>query len=168
MSENHNAIYRVLHETFLRNNVSFASGIPCGGQKIIIQNILADSRITHVACTRESEAIGLSAGAFLAGRQPLVYMQNSGLFGCSNDIASLLVPFRLSIFMTVTWRGAPGEDAPQHQVTGKATIALLEAIGIPYRVLTMDSIHNVIDDLFVQMKRYGLPGALLIKKGWDK
>lgn len=168
MSEDRNMVYHVLHEAFLRNGVSFASGIPCGGQKVIIQNILTDSRITHVSCTRESEAIGLSAGAFLAGRQPLIYMQNSGLFGCSNDIASLLIPFRLPIFMTVTWRGVPGEDAPQHQVTGRATIALLEAIGIPYRVLTMDSAHSVIDDLFVQMKRDGLPGALLIKKGWDR
>ncbi|MBU1907721.1 hypothetical protein KKF59_01155 [Patescibacteria group bacterium] len=166
--ECNNTIYRILHEAFLRNQVTFATGIPCGGQKVIIQNILADGRITHVACTKESEAIGLSAGAFLAGRQPLVYMQNSGLFGCSNDIASLLIPFRLSILMIVTWRGIPGEDAPQHLVTGSATIALLEALGVPYRILTIESAEHVVDDLMVQMRRDWLPGALLIRKGWER
>lgn len=160
--------YQVLHEAFLRNQVTFSSGIPCGGQKSIIQNVLADSRITHVACTRESEAIGLAAGAFLAGRQPLVYMQNSGFFGCSNDIASLLIPFRLHILMTVTWRGIPGEDAPQHRITGSATIALLEALGVPYITLSMEYADQAVDDLFVRMRRDGLPGVLLIRKGWDR
>lgn len=163
-----NAVYRTLHDAFRRHQVRFASGIPCGGQKAIIQHILADGQITHVPCTKESEAIGLATGAFLAGWQPMVYMQNSGLFACSNDIASLLIPFRLPVLMTVTWRGIQGEDAPQHLVTGRATTTLLEAIGVPYRILTMAAVDTIVDDLFAQMKQDGLPGVLLIRKGWDR
>jgi len=74
-----------MHRLFLEAGVDFASGVPCGVLRHIIRNLVDDAGILHVAANRESEAIGLAAGAYLAGKTPVVYMQNSGLFSASND-----------------------------------------------------------------------------------
>lgn len=145
---------------------NFATGIPCGAQKLIISGIKSMPEIRHVPCTRESEAIGIACGAYLGGAQPLVYMQNSGFFAASNDIASLLLPYQIPILITVTWRGIPGEDAPQHLFTGSATTRLLDALGIEHRVLSPENAGTAVTDLREAMIRAAIPTVLLIKKRW--
>ena len=81
-----------MHRIFLELGVNFASGVPCGVLRHIIKNFNDEKTILHVPANRESEAVGLAAGAYLGGKTPVVYMQNSGLFAASNDIASLLIP----------------------------------------------------------------------------
>lgn len=157
-----------LHRVLREYGIDFATGVPCGAQKHIIQNLMMDSNIFHVPATKEAEAIGIAAGAYLAGRNPLVYMQNSGLFDSSNDIASLLLLYRIPVFLLVTWRGCPGESAPQHFVTGKATKNLLESIGVPYGNLEKDNIDKVVSSLFENMQKERIPVALLIQRGWYK
>lgn len=48
-------------------------------------------------------------------------MQNSGLMNSLNDLSSLLITYKIPILFIVSWRGAPGEDAPQHLINGIAT-----------------------------------------------
>lgn len=157
-----------LHRVFLERGVNFASGVPCGVLRHIISNISCSERILHVPANRESEAVGLAAGAYLAGKTPVVYMQNSGLFAASNDIASLLVPYQIPIFFTVTYRGCEGEDAVQHLVTGGATEQLLTSFRLSFLVFNQQNIGNLARSLFQEMNRTKLPVFLLLKRGWNK
>lgn len=160
-----------LHKILKINGINFASGVPCGVQKYIISNLSHDSEILHIPATREAEAIGISAGAYLAGKNPIVYMQNSGFFDCSNDIASLLIPYKIPIFLSITWRGCPGEVTPQHLITGKTTKSLLNSLGISYQILdrdNRDNIEKILLNLFKVKDNNHLPVALLIKRGWNK
>ncbi len=50
-----------------------------------------------VPCTSESEAMAMAAGAYFAGKTPTVYMQNSGLGGCVDIIASLYKPYGIPL-----------------------------------------------------------------------
>ena len=114
---------RILNENKLANllkkkGFNFVTGIPCGVQKHIIRNFSQDKKIKHVQAVRESEAIGIAAGAVLSGKKSIVYMQNSGFFDSINDITSLLMTYKLPVLFLITWRGAPGEDAPQHLING--------------------------------------------------
>ncbi|MEK7062658.1 MAG: hypothetical protein AAB946_01335, partial [Patescibacteria group bacterium] len=129
-----------LHRLFLEMGVNFVSGVPCGVLRHIIKNFNDDGTILHIPANRESEAVGLSAGAYLAGKTPVIYMQNSGLFAASNDIASLLVPYAIPIFFTVSYRGCTGEDAVQHLTTGRATEPLLKSFGLSFVVFEG---HNI-------------------------
>src|SRR3989344_6960809 len=123
-----------LHRVFRELGVNFASGVPCGVLRHIIKNFENDAAMLHVIANRESEAIGLAAGAYFGGKIPVVYMQNSGLFSTSNDIASLLIPYRIPIFFVVSYRGCEGEDAVQHLTTGRATECLLKSFSLPFEV----------------------------------
>ncbi len=157
-----------LHESFRRYGIDFASGVPCGVLRHVILNLENDECVAHVPANRESEAIGLAAGAYLGGKHPTVYMQNSGLFSASNDIASLLIPYRLPIFLVVSYRGCKGEDAVQHLVTGCGTRRLLDILGIKNRVYTSGDVAKVVDGLMAEMKKSSLPVCLLLKRGWDR
>ena len=155
-----------LHALFLEFGANFATGVPCGVLRHTVQKLTNDPQILHVSCTRESEAIGIAAGAFLAGRSPLVYMQNSGLFAVSNDIASLLIPCRIPLLFLISWRGCPGEDAIQHQVTGKATHALLDMLGLRWWNIQKNNLHNIVREAVIDMRNTRLPSVLLFPRGW--
>lgn len=157
-----------LHNVMKRYKIDFATGVPCGEQKHIIYNLSHDPDVLHIPATREAEAIGIAAGAYLAGKKPVVYMQNSGLFDSSNDIASLLIPYKIPLLLSVSWRGCPGEDAPQHLVTGKATKSLLDSLEILYEILEKDNIDRIMSNLFKSMEKKQTPVAILIGKGWYK
>lgn len=157
-----------MHRTFLGLGVNFASGVPCGVLKHIIRNFNDERAIIHVPANRESEAVGLAAGAYFAGKTPVVYMQNSGLFAASNDIASLLIPYEIPVFFIVSYRGCEGEDAIQHLTTGRATETLLLSFNLPFVVLEKHDINILLRLMFEEMVRIKLPTFLLLKRGWQK
>lgn len=157
-----------LHQLFKERGVNFATGVPCGVLHNIIDNLVNDQDILHISANRESEAIGIAAGAYFSGKIPIIYMQNSGLFASSNDIASLLIPYRIPILFVVTYRGCEGEDAVQHFTTGKATEKLLESFGLFYWVYEQQALKVLVDQIFSKMKETSLPVVLLLKRGWNR
>lgn len=158
-----------MHQLFLEFGVNFASGVPCGVLRHIIKNFEDDAKILHILANRESEAVGLVAGAYFAGKTPIIYMQNSGLFVASNDIASLLIPYEIPIFFVVSYRGCEGEDAVQHFVTGRATEALIKSLGLSFVIFEQQhDLDNLIRSMFGEMQKNKLPAILLLKRGWQR
>ncbi|OIO47786.1 MAG: hypothetical protein AUJ28_00550 [Parcubacteria group bacterium CG1_02_37_51] len=157
-----------MHRLFLELGVDFATGVPCGVLRYIIQNFDDDVKILHILANRESEAVGIAAGAYFAGKTPVVYMQNSGLFAASNDVASLLVPYEIPIFFVVSYRGCEGEDAIQHLTTGRATEALLQSLGLSFVVFDGHDLTTLIGSMFKEMYKSKLPTILLLKRGWQR
>lgn len=156
-----------LHKDLKVHGINFASGVPCGVLRHVIHNLQNDEKILHVLANRESEAVGLAAGAYLAGMKPVLYMQNSGLFASSNDIASLILLCNMPILMLVSLRGAVGETAPQHFVTGRNTIPLLDCFGIPHCFLREGNVHDAVELAFKTMDEQQKPFAILFERGWQ-
>ena len=144
---------------------NFVSGVPCGVQKYIIAFFSNNSKIKHVAAVRESEAIGIAAGAYLAGKNPVAYMQNSGLMDSINDITSLLISYKIPLLLLVSWRGAPGEDASQHLINGKSTKKILNSIGVPVFLLNSENMESVINSAKQYLNKKQTPAVILIRRG---
>ena len=92
--------------------------------------------VPHVGVTREEEGVGVCAGAALAGRTPVLLMQNSGLGNSLNALASLTTLYRLPLLMLLEHRGLPGERISAQIPMGEQTPKLLEAAGIPAYAIT--------------------------------
>jgi phosphonopyruvate decarboxylase len=123
-----------------REGFDFFTGVPCS----LVEDVIAvlETEPTagpYVAAVREDAAVGLAAGAWFAGRRPCVLMQNSGLGTSLNALASLSLMYGLPALVVVTWRGYEGKDAPEHILTGRITLQLLDLLGMPYRVLSAES-----------------------------
>jgi phosphonopyruvate decarboxylase len=116
-----------LARALLAHGFDFFTGVPCS---LVASLITALEPHGYVAETREDAALGLAAGAALAGRRPLVLMQNSGLGVSLNAIGSLQDIYALPCLLVVTWRGYEGKDAPEHLVMGEAMPQILDAMRI--------------------------------------
>jgi phosphonopyruvate decarboxylase len=143
----------------------FFSGVPCSLIESLIATLETHPRLPYVPAVREDVAVGIAAGAWLAGRRPMVLMQNSGLGTSMNALVSLSLLYRLPALLLVTWRGHAGRDAPEHLLMGEISPALLEMMRIPHRVL---SARTVADDVAwgrAESERLSQPVALLLPPG---
>jgi sulfopyruvate decarboxylase TPP-binding subunit len=61
---------------------------------------------------------------------PLVLVQCSGLGNSLNAIGSLVIPYGLGFPVVVSMRGTLGERNPAQMPLGRATVAMLEALGV--------------------------------------
>ncbi|MGW5052686.1 thiamine pyrophosphate-binding protein [Actinokineospora sp. NPDC004072] len=103
-------------------------GTPCGILAPLYR--VAEERAALLTVPREDNAVGMAAGAALAGRRPVVLMQNSGLGHSVNALASLVIPYRLPILLVISLRGVAGDPTEENQVMGRATAPLLAALGV--------------------------------------
>jgi phosphonopyruvate decarboxylase len=143
----------------------FFTGVPCSLIEGVIGALEAHPRLPYIPAVREDVAVGLAAGAWLAGRTPMVLMQNSGLGTSLNALVSLSLLYRLPALLLVTWRGYEGKDAPEHLLMGEISPSLLTVIGIPHRVLTAESATDAIAWGRAESERLSRPVALLLPPG---
>ncbi len=143
----------------------FYAGVPCSLLKDLILEL--DASAAYYPETREDAAVGLAAGAFMAGRRPCVLMQNSGLGVCLNALTSLALMYEVPLLLVVSYRGRPpaSKDAPEHLLMGQATEPLLQAIGVPRRVLGSDALAEALDWADDWLKEKSTPACLLVPPG---
>ena len=159
-------------ETFLNaaktRGLSFFSGVPCSFLTPLINRVISDGDTAYIGATSEGEAIGIAAGAWLAGRGNAMVCQNSGLGNAVNPLTSLNYPFRIPTLLVVTWRAGPGvADEPQHELMGRITPDLLDVMGIPHRPFPSSDtdVDSALDQAMTHMQATELPFALIMEKG---
>ena len=147
--------------------IDFITGVPCSMLTGFMNLLVEQDRIQHLGATHEGEALALASGAWLAGKRPAVYLQNSGLGNLVNPLTSLTGPFRIPLLLLVTWRGQPGQaDEPQHQQMGDITTRQLELVGIPYSILpdNRDALVSTLGGLVAGSTQKRQPAALIVRK----
>ncbi|HEU4439895.1 MAG TPA: thiamine pyrophosphate-dependent enzyme [Methylomirabilota bacterium] len=141
------------------------TGVPCSLIEGLIAALEAHPRLPYVPAVREDVAVGIAAGAWLAGRRPMVLMQNSGLGTSMNALVSLSLLYRLPALLLVTWRGHAGRDAPEHLLMGEISPGLLDLMRIPHRVLSAGTVADDVAWGRAESERLSQPVALLLPPG---
>jgi len=111
--------------------VNIVCSVPCNLLDSILQ-LLDRSPVRHVPVTREEEGVGILAGAALAGKRPLLLMQNSGLGNCVNALASLTGLYELPLFLLMTHRGGASERIIAQKPMGAAAPTVLDVLKISH------------------------------------
>ena len=152
-------------------NVSIFAGVPDSLLKSFCAYLEECAKPEeYIITANEGNAIALVTGYHLStGKIGAVFMQNSGLGNAVNPLTSLTDPevYSIPLLLIIGWRGEPGKkDEPQHIKQGRITPALLDILGIPYKILDADSDLNLIlKDLFKVMETIQSPVAILIREG---
>lgn len=141
----------------------FFTGVPDSILAGIIQSLM--QRRLYTPAVREDEAVAMAAGAYMAGKVPAVLMQNSGLGTSLNTIISLNVIYKQPCLLLVSWRGYQGKDAPEHLVMGESMTRLLDAVRIPHRTLSEQTLAEDLRWTAQTFMRERIPVALLLRKG---
>ncbi|HEX7216375.1 MAG TPA: thiamine pyrophosphate-dependent enzyme [Methylomirabilota bacterium] len=143
----------------------FFTGVPCSLIESLIAALETHPRLPYVPAVREDVSVGIAAGAWLAGRRPMVLMQNSGLGTSMNALISLSLMYRLPALLLVTWRGYAGKDAPEHLLMGEISPGLLDMMRIPHRVLSERTMAEDVAWGRAESERLSQPVALLLPPG---
>lgn len=142
-------------------------GVPCSYLRPFIDYVIDRAELSYVAATNEGEALAIAAGAQLAGRRPVVMLQNSGLGNLVNPLASLTHPFRIPALLIVTLRGDPSiKDEPQHELMGRTTRDLLQTLEVEHDWFpaTDEAIAPAVAHAVERQNATGLPYAFILRK----
>lgn len=142
-------------------------GVPCSFLRPFIDYVIDRDDLDYVASTNEGEALAMAVGAQLAGRQPVVMLQNSGLGNLVNPLASLTYPFRTPVLLIITLRGDPElHDEPQHELMGRTTRDLLDLLEVENEWFPANDVEVEprVDHALARMRETGLPFAFILRK----
>ncbi|MDR1862753.1 MAG: phosphonopyruvate decarboxylase, partial [Treponema sp.] len=159
------------YTNLINNGVNFFTGVPDSLLKSFCAYISDHAgEENHIIAANEGGAVALASGCHLAtGKIPLVYMQNSGTGNAANPLLSLADGdvYGIPLILLIGWRGEPAfHDEPQHVKQGKVTCALLEAMGIPFAVMSDDEteLEKQMNACYACLKENNSPYALVARK----
>jgi phosphonopyruvate decarboxylase len=148
-----------------QHGFNFFAGVPCSLFDGVTRILDAEPRYGYVSAVREDSALGLAAGAYLGGRQPVVLMQNSGLGVSVNALMSLHQIYDIPVLLVVSWRGESGRDAPEHLLLGAVMEPFLALLQIPYALFDLATLERDLESLTRTMRATSKPVALIVRKG---
>jgi len=152
-------------QKLIDSGYDFFTGVPCSIIGNLITNLTNRTDVTYIPAVREDTAVGVASGAYMAGKVPVVLMQNSGLGQCLNTLTSLNLIYKLPCLLIVTWRGFEGKDAPEHLIMGKTCDKILDTVGIPHHNFNHDNIRVLINMSYKLVTENREPLVLFLKKG---
>lgn len=160
------------YDLLLKNGTDFFAGVPDSLLKnfcaYVTDNAPAEK---HIISANEGSATGLACGYhFATGRIPMIYMQNSGEGNMVNPLMSIADPdvYSVPILIVIGWRGEPGvHDEPQHVKQGKVTCTLLDAMQVPYEILSEneEDLPAQFEKAYKYIKENNAQYAFVIRKG---
>ena len=92
---------RFLH-ALKENDVRLVSYVPDNVLTPLIAGAAADNYVMAVGATREEEAGGTLAGAYMGGLRGVAMMQTSGFALIADALASLIVPYQIPAIIVVS------------------------------------------------------------------
>src|SRR5436190_20632185 len=137
-------------ETFLtvlkNNDIKLVTYVPDNVLTPLIKGAADDPYFKSVVATREDEALGIVAGAWMAGLHGIVLMQTSGFAVVPNALASLIVPSQIPAILVVSERGTLGEFNIGQVLVSRVMRPTLDALAVAHHTLTDDATMPFIVD----------------------
>ncbi|MCA9483457.1 MAG: sulfopyruvate decarboxylase subunit alpha [Nitrospina sp.] len=155
-------------DRLIAEKFDFFTGVPCSLLSGLISDLESRPGVNYIPAVREDAAVGLCAGAYMAGSLPVLLMQNSGLGYSLNAFTSLNLIYNIPVLVVMSWRGFGGKDAPEHIIMGDINEPLLETSGMPHAVLEPGDeagAEAAFQQALDTIRNKKIPFTLLVKKG---
>jgi sulfopyruvate decarboxylase alpha subunit len=149
--------------TLKENDVRLVTYVPDNVLTPLITGACADNYFITVGTTREDEAVGVVAGAWMAGMRGCVMMQTSGFGTLPNALASLLVPYQIPAVLIVSERGTLGEFNVGQVLVSRTMRPTLDAIAMTHHTLADEAaMPFMVDRAIKQAVATQSPVALIL------
>ncbi len=123
--------------------------------------------IRVVPCANENQTVTVAAGLTIAGRRPLLMMQNQGLYNCLNTLRAVCLDAHIPMVLMVGQFGREYANLGQPSTASRRTMVrimepLLASIGVPFH--TLDNTADLVrmDTAFEQAERERTAVVLLV------
>ena len=155
--------HRIVHDALKRNNVRLVAAVPDNVLNPLLKSTHDDPFFTSILATREEEAVGIVAGAWMGGMHGVVMMQTSGAATLPNVLASLVVAFQIPVLMIVSERGTLGEFNPGQALVCRTLRPMFDSLGIEHHTLyRRDEVDFIVERTIRQAAATQVPMALIL------
>jgi len=122
--------------------------VPCSFAKYVINEAINNPNIEYVPSASEAVACSIAAGLKMAGKNPIVIVQSSGVTNMGSCITSLLKPYGVTFPILTSWRTyKDGDSEIQHQHLATELPTLIEAYGYEHTILDNENLDNTINQI---------------------
>ena len=129
----------------IKNNYTHLCVVPCSFAKNIINEAINNEGIEFFPAASEAVACSIAAGLKMAGKNPIVIVQSSGLANMASCITSLLKPYNITFPILTSWRTyKEGDSEVQHQHLATELPRLIDAYGYEYHILDSQNLDSAI------------------------
>jgi sulfopyruvate decarboxylase alpha subunit len=155
----HQSVVRALKA----NDVRLVTYIPDNVLTPLIDAVHADSWFRVICPAREEEALGIVAGAWMAGLRGITLMQTSGFATVANVLASMIVPYQIPALMLISERGTLGDHQLAQAIVRSTMRPVLQTLGIEHFALErLEDVEFVVDGMARQAYATQAPAAVIL------
>src|SRR6202521_2827393 len=157
------AWHEIVLATLKSNNVKLITYVPDRVFTPLIKALHGDPFFITFAATREEEALGIVAGAWMGGMRGAVLMQTSGFGTIPNALASLVVPCQIPALIFVSERGTLGEFNLGQAMVCRTMRPVLDSLAVEHHTCTrLDEFEFIVDRSIKQAVTTQAPVALIL------
>jgi len=144
--------------------INFITFVPETRLSEMLPIIQKDDFFQLVPVASEAEAVGIAAGASLAGKQPAAYMEGPGIWVSSYNLVTVGVRYGVPLLLLIGYVGSMADKRNTFLYVeyGIKMVAQLESMGIQYEILRDgDGLETKVADAVRMMNALKKPVALL-------
>lgn len=155
--------HEIIRSVLKANDVRLVTYVPDNVLRPLIEGIHADPFFTCFSTAREEEAVGILAGAWMAGMRGIMLMQTSGFATLPNVLASLPCAFQIPVIMMISERGTLGEFNIGQAMVCRTMRPILGSLGMEHHTVSrLDECEFVVDRTIKQAIMTQAPAALIL------
>lgn len=144
--------------------VKLVASLPDNWISELLTHIDGDPRFRHVPVNREESAIGLCAGAYMAGLGSAALMGASGFMTCIYAITKINYSYEIPLLLLMTLRGSLGDHHKHHISNGLYLQPVLQAIALPYVIVSRADEVGAIGRAYRHSRTFARPSAVLLTR----
>ncbi len=154
----------LLLEQIIGLGVTHVVIVPDTHQKSLLDLLAGDPRVTLVTVATEDEAIGVNAGLWMGGAEPLLSIQNVGLFAGLNALRAIAQDMKTPACILV---GQFGLDVNRPVEENRASAVrligpLMQTMEIPFFTIDAPEEAPLVTRAFQESRRRQGPAIVLI------
>jgi sulfopyruvate decarboxylase TPP-binding subunit len=155
---------QVLYDAIKALGVTHILTVPDTHQKSLLASLVADTDLPFITLSTEDEAICVNAGLWMGGAQPLVIIQNVGLFAAMNALRGVSMDMMVPTCMLVGQYGRNVKNAVEDDAQSGVRLIepLLQTIGVKYYRLDHESDLGVLKQAFEESRSERKPVVVLV------
>jgi sulfopyruvate decarboxylase subunit alpha len=138
--------------------------VPDTHQRTLLSALAADSRFRVVTATTEDEGVGICAGLWWGGIDPLLLIQHAGVFASVNTLRGIGLDMGIPLTMLVGLYGRDPEVAPEDSrgSMNRMVLPLLTRLGIPHELMESLADIGAIERMQKRALADGRPAAAIV------
>jgi sulfopyruvate decarboxylase TPP-binding subunit len=148
-------------EEFRKNGVTHIITIPDSETNYLYELMAREDWLDIIPVSREGESMGVALGLNVAGRTPVVLIQNTGMMESGDSIRGMALDAGFPLVMVVGYRGWTRRGITP-DTAAVYTEPFLHAFGIKYFLVEHDEDGDRISAAFDEAKKTRRPVVVLI------